>query len=1163
MYNQELNLDTMVEIIPYAEDDEDESTWIPLSSSSVPPEPTASQTHAAESQELQTLSRSSQLLAAASAVITGQSTPLLEQTILSHLTATPPVQEKEEFDSEDDGRIVWRHADELKDEKLLFRRNEGSNNARSGSHHDDDARSSSDNAFRNSSGNNTQRQRQHGPPSRNSTSQPNNTHPQPRNTAEPNSSTSATQLISYREQAQSKLSQTLLYHPMRSLPFILLCNLYTQSKYELVQSWNAYITTIHNGGGSVVFAPIIFYLILLLVGMLLICVGIIKISHVAIVSSVKFAVSSMKMMVWGAVGLSSHMAVLISIVFVIVGILSWIVAIRVQRWKKKEDALWTMDFGTVIPGVIALGSNSVYELVIILYSIQAFKTTLSSTNGVYVQLEDQECEAVQDVMLSSAFSCLMAFGMAVAVIALTTIGVAAFSAHLDAKIQSSESMMTHSKHGKASSADALSGQSISRIKRHLNACHTLSIAILALSGGSFLLTRAMYLYFGGDLLYFISGLGSIGLHLVCTGVGAALVAWAGKLAVNELPADRDENDGRNVYQRIARNALKESIIDITTNAVWSNVSGLSGVLSEEDGILRLAVLEWLVDRWTLSSGTSEQPSASSAQSEQEHSDTAQQDSTQQSASSSQAASNDAYPPSSTNQANTNTSSTQQASTGSSINIDILKALPSYQSLEEVISKLDADESLIPAIDSYRTWIYSLPPSRNVAMAVSFWKMCPGMTVMILLLTWSNLMGLKQAITSMVYSQLHTDQCGISSMSSRNHLWITALMLTPLMYLEYLRVRRWWARVSYNISETQSDNQQNNTVPDSLAIMLQYDYDEASASLSGSIMNLSTLNKLILHTWNLLLESIAILESSIPVVRCATVACAAANLTNDVACLVDLAVEIKHRGLFAGIGIMLVDAFSHHLQEELRRRREESIDGVSTDDRTSSNEDELGGKYTSSIIKSVGHASKIVHNLSRLRMDNNDQKGPSNQPDTESANHDSDAGDDAEESKQVNSTAAAETESGETVTDSVDHSDKITDELVSSDASSDASRYPKETQHARTLSSTDNDGRRTACSAVSEESSSEKPGDEAADNTSKETSEVIAAAADKTSPSDQSEAAETLTLIEEQGKQSDGGLPIWLGGGLAVVGAVVGGLAVAAATGGKKDEKKERRGSSDT
>lgn len=1142
----------MVDIIPYTEDDEDESTWIPLSPPSPSSEPTAFQTHATEPQEIQTPSHHSQLLAAASAVITGQSNPLLEQTILSHLTTAPPVQEKEEYASEDDGRIVWRHADELKEEKLLFRRNEGSHNARS-SHHDDDASSShnacssSYNALGYSSGNNTQRQRQHDPPSRNTTAQPNNT-------TQPNNSTTATQLITYRQQAQTKLSQTLLYHPMRSLPFILLCNLYTQSKFELYTCWNEYLTTIQNEGGSAVFAPIIFYLTLMLLGILLIGVGVVKIAHVAIVSSVKFAVSSMKMMIWGAVGLSSQLAAILSIVMVILGILTCILVFRVQRRKDKdEDAPWTVDFGTWIPGVIALGSNSVYELVVILYSIQAFRTTVSSRNEMYeFQLEEEECVAVQDVPIYSAFSWLMVFGMAVAVIALTAAGVAAFSAHLDAQIETSDSMMTDSKHGKASSADALSGQSISRIKRHLNACHTLSIAILALSAVSFLLIRAIYLYFGGDLLYYISGLGSIGFHLVCIVVGVALVTWAGKLAVNELPTARDNDDGRTVYQRIARNALKESIIDITTNAVWSNVSGLSGVLSEEDGILRLAVLEWLVDRWTLSSGTSEQPSASS-QSEQEQSDTAQQ-STQQSTTTSHAESNNADPTSSANQANTNASSTQQASTGTSINIDILKALPSYQSLEEVISKLDADESLIPAIDSYRTWIYSLPPSRNVAMAVSFWKMCPGMTAMILILTWSRLMGLKEAITSMVYSQLLADQCGISSISSRNHLWITTLMLTPLMYLEYLRVRRWWARVFYNISEMQSDDRRNSTVPDSLAIMLQYDYDETSASLSGSIMNISALNKLILHTWNLLLESIAILESSIPVVRCATVACAAANLTNDAACLVDLAVEIKHRGLFAGIGILLVDAFSHHLQEELRRRREESNDGVSTNDRASSIVDELGGKYTSSIIKSVGHASKIVHNLSKLRVDNKDQRDQSNQPDAETANNDSDTGDDTEESEQVNSTAAAETESGETVTDStVDHSDKIRDELASSDAPS----YPKETQQSRNPSS-----RHTAGSAIVEESSSEKS---AAGNTlsTKETSEVIAAAAGQISPEYHSEAAEAVTLIEEQEEQTDGGLPMWLGGGLAVVGAVVGGLAVAAATGSKKEDKKERKGSSDT
>lgn len=105
------------------------------------------------------------------------------------------------------------------------------------------------------------------------------------------------------------------------------------------------------------------------------------------------------------------------------------------------------------------------------------------------------------------------------------------------------------------------------------------------------------------------------------------------------------------------------------------------------------------------------------------------------------------------------------------------------------------------------------------------------------------------------------------------------------------------------------------------------------------MKLSALNKLILQTWNL----IASFESAIPAVRCATVACATANSTNDAACLVDVAVEIKNHGLLAGIGMLVVDAFSHHLQEVLRRRHKEKNSDTSANHRASHDID-LGGKY---------------------------------------------------------------------------------------------------------------------------------------------------------------------------------------------------------------------------
>ena len=63
----------------------------------------------------------------------------------------------------------------------------------------------------------------------------------------------------------------------------------------------------------------------------------------------------------------------------------------------------------------------------------------------------------------------------------------------------------------------------------------------------------------------------------------------------------------------------------------------------------------------------------------------------------------------------------------------LPALPSYQSLQAVIAKLDADETLIPTINRYRIWVYSLPSTRNAAVCVALWKICLAIAVLLVVI----------------------------------------------------------------------------------------------------------------------------------------------------------------------------------------------------------------------------------------------------------------------------------------------------------------------------------------------------------------------------------------------------------------------------------------------
>jgi len=140
--------------------------------------------------------------------------------------------------------------------------------------------------------------------------------------------------------------------------------------------------------------------------------------------------------------------------------------------------------------------------------------------------------------------------------------------------------------------------------------------------------------------------------------------------------------------------------------------------------------------------------------------------------------------------------------------------------------------------------------------------------------------------------------------------------------------------------------------------------------------------LLRRIWLLLLEPIAVLESSIPVVRCATVACAAADLTTDTVCLVDLALEIKKRGWIGGAWMFLSDAYRYHLSKEIKKRKEE-VDGEDSASSSSyrargrrREEDggDLGGQYTGAVVSAVENLGKMSHNISCLMESKSEHEG---------------------------------------------------------------------------------------------------------------------------------------------------------------------------------------------
>ena len=202
-------------------------------------------------------------------------------------------------------------------------------------------------------------------------------------------------------------------------------------------------------------------------------------------------------------------------------------------------------------------------------------------------------------------------------------------------------------------------------------------------------------------------------------------------------------------------------------------------------------------------------------------------------------------------------------------------------------------------------------------------------------------------------------------------------------------------------------------------------------------------------------------------------------------------------------MLIWDAFNHHLKEELQQRRSNE-EGVDTD---TNQDEELDSKYTGAVINSARNLGKISQNIGGLM---NSKKNVDGMQEKEGSMK---SGDSSERDK-----------SAEEICEGKD----VKAEVISNEE--------------RELGSThdsDHDDEDVATNEVSSSQSED-------DNTRQEIKQP-------------SQEAESGVKIEqkEDGKNL---IPILVGGGMAVVGALIGGVTVAASN--KKNDKKRRSRDSD-
>jgi hypothetical protein len=874
---------------------------------------------------------------------------------------------------------------------------------------------------------------------------------------------------------KSKLQEKFIHDPLRSLPYHFLRNFFLEAKHQLTFAWKCYfINDDGNGSNDMtsidtgVLAALILYSIIGLFGLGLILHGVYQIG-LAILSTLLWSMEASVKTTRDGMCASIYTTLTL-------GVVIWL-ALRIKSRKWFEATFRCPTISTALPVVVAFTSPSVYEVFIIGLSV---RTILSVCKTGLMTIGSQSVSStIAVVIIAAAFSNFLVMN----IVSWTELENEKNNIH---SAQIKEKHFVECRH-----------KTLRRMQTYPHECHALGIVTLAA------LSVALVLVRDGVFIFC-----SLRLVRICLSIGIGIFVlerlWDSILEAIAAKGNRGAAIRMSLRQ-ISTKAMKTSLLDLSTSALWSkddtgNV--VLGILSEEDSELRYAILGWILDRWAATSN--DQPAATANDPPPEENSPLNEPFPVEETKSSGVAENH---PSRSDSAlhahrddtkfdtkHDNNKSSTEAEFRSCSESDFRAndrrrpSNSSYQSLQSVITKLDADEALIPTINRYREWVYSLQPDLNLAFCVAMWKQSPAIAVFGLAIIWAVGRSVAQVIVFYTLGSTSADNIG-----NFHFVCIIAGALWPLLLIEYFSLCRWWTKHFKDQDE----------IPDSVIIMLES--EEFSPKIFFYPIALATdTSALFLRVWKLLLESISFLESSVPAVRCATVACCTADLAVDTLCLVDLAFEVQKRGLIGGIGMLMWDAFNHHLKEELKQRR-------STEGGDTNQHDGLDSKYTGAVINSARNIGKISQNIEGLMSSQKKDREGMKEKDAAVKSEDN--------CKQGGVAGEESSESpGNTNTDSSARNDDCLAEV-----STDSFSHTQDDANEKEESRVQNEGGSTCA----------------------ETKQTCI------------QEAESEVKMEQE-KEGENLMPVLIGGGLAVLGALVGGITVAAVSNNKNDEKRRSR-----
>ena len=364
------------------------------------------------------------------------------------------------------------------------------------------------------------------------------------------------------------------------------------------------------------------------------------------------------------------------------------------------------------------------------------------------------------------------------------------------------------------------------------------------------------------------------------------------------------------YTRVLRHALRLTLRD-TLATVSGNV--------QEDEMLQLAMLRWIVDYWSTTSpntnNSDNPPSRSPASSTATpptpfvvESGTMVSRNTAQTPSISAATpptpftmvSRDTAQTPSISAATRRLTRRQISNTGDIRWNDLLSMLDmtanqmeeevrhspnndqtgSVQNLRHMLASMDIDEHAQPAVDAYKQVVQDFPPSRETALAISVVRRCPASLVLI----WRYLLASILAFPS-------------------------TFTMFPFVALEIHRVLL-WAKACHRSVNAEEQETNNRHLSLETITSIPQELDTMSVLLSRD--NYSLLGPpTLLQVWFNIQGSVQALEKGLTAARCAHTTVVAAEFADNLMSLAQLGFEVSRKGWVHGLGVLVQELI--HLQ----------------------------------------------------------------------------------------------------------------------------------------------------------------------------------------------------------------------------------------------------------